>query len=54
MPKLGTHPADGNGDRLIDYVSYRKNTRVTPESQRMLERCTSDHRPVLVDFSIGS
>jgi endonuclease/exonuclease/phosphatase (EEP) superfamily protein YafD len=54
MPKLGTHPADGNGDRLIDYVSYRENTRVTPESQRMLDRCASDHRPVLVQFSIGS
>ncbi len=51
MPKLGTH---GDGDRLIDYVFYRRNTPVLPQSQRILDQCTSDHRPVLVRFTIGS
>jgi endonuclease/exonuclease/phosphatase family metal-dependent hydrolase len=54
MPELGTHPSDGTGNRLIDYVFYSKNTPVTPESQQILEQYTSDHRPVLVRFTIGS
>ncbi|MDP9443508.1 MAG: hypothetical protein M3P83_03770 [Actinomycetota bacterium] len=54
MPELGTHrPSDGRANRLIDYVFYRKNTPVTPWSHRILDTCTSDHRPVLVRFAIG-
>ncbi len=55
MPELGTHRrSDGAGNRLIDYVFYRTNAGVAPESQRILDRCSSDHRPVLVQFTIGS
>ncbi len=51
-PRLGTHVRSGDDTRLIDYVSYMRHASVTPVSQRVLTGYRSDHRPIVVDFSL--
>lgn len=55
MPEDGTHLGDaGNGTRLIDYVSSLSHAAVVPEAQTILLGYSSDHRPVLVRYAIGT
>lgn len=52
-PATGTHVLDNGFDkRLIDYVFYKQNRRVTATAQRIVTGMTSDHRPLIVDFKV--
>lgn len=54
-PVRGTHVLENGFDlRVIDYVYYLRHNAVTPVAQRVLIGFHSDHRPVVVDFSLTS
>jgi endonuclease/exonuclease/phosphatase family metal-dependent hydrolase len=53
MPEIGTHVSGSNDTRLIDYVFSLRHDAVTPRSQDILRGYGSDHRPVLVRYSLG-
>ncbi len=52
-PATGTHVLDNGFDkRLIDYINFKQTRRVTATGQRIMSGLNSDHRPLIVDFSI--
>ena len=52
-PARGTHTlGNGNDSRLIDYVASTSRAGVEMVDQRVLRRYNSDHRPLLVDFTL--
>jgi endonuclease/exonuclease/phosphatase family metal-dependent hydrolase len=54
-PARGTNVlANGNDRRLIDYVSVLTHAGVTPVAQDVLLGYHSDHRPLVVDFTLSS
>lgn len=54
-PARGTHVLpSGNSTRLIDYVYITKHPAVTAVGQNVLLGYNSDHRPVLVDVTLGA
>lgn len=54
-PVNGTHVLpNGYDKRLIDYVMFSNHPAVDPVSQRVLFGYNSDHRPLMVDFTLTS
>jgi endonuclease/exonuclease/phosphatase (EEP) superfamily protein YafD len=52
-PKTGTHVLrNGNDKRLIDYVYFLPRKSIEAKQQYILKHYASDHRPLLVDFSV--
>jgi endonuclease/exonuclease/phosphatase family metal-dependent hydrolase len=53
-PTRGTHVLpNGNDSRLIDYVYVLRHPGVTAVAQNVLLGYHSDHRPLLVDFTLS-
>lgn len=53
MPTTGTHSGSaGHGTRLIDYVYFAPHRALTPVEQTIESGYSSDHRPVLVTFTL--
>lgn len=50
-PALGTH---GTSTRLIDYVGAPYHSAATPTSEKVLTGYHSDHRPLVVTFTMTS
>lgn len=54
MPKQGTHTLNGNGTRLIDYVYVGTRKAIKPVSEEVVMGAYSDHRPLLVRFTVST
>jgi endonuclease/exonuclease/phosphatase (EEP) superfamily protein YafD len=54
VPRIGTHVRrdGGSSTRLIDYVYFLPQLSFTPVAQSILRSYSSDHRPVVVRFSV--